>query len=134
MGTDSPTLTLRGHHLGCVLKGLHDAAEHPTVPIAVAWLRANPRGNVAVVVGPDDICTPCPHWTGETCGRGFEELNKGKDARFIAQMGLKPGDSMPARELFALLCSRCSAAFFAEVCPGCSYTRCGELAALPVPF
>jgi uncharacterized protein len=130
----SVELSLRGHHIGCVLQGLHDGTSHPTVPIATQWLRENPQGMVRLVVGPDSICAPCPHWTGETCGRGFEELNKGKDQRFIAQLGLTPGDSLPAQELFARLCSRCTPAFFAEVCPGCSHQRCGEVAALPVPI
>lgn len=128
------TLALRGHHLGCVLSAFGEESDHPTVPRAVAWLRANPQGSVRVVVGPDDICLPCPKWDGETCLSGFEEMNVGKDGRFLDLLGMKDGDALAARELFARLMARADAAFFRSVCPNCSPDSCAEAARGEAPF
>jgi hypothetical protein len=96
------------------------------VPTAIAWLRDNPHGTVRVVVGPDDICLPCPHWQGGTCGRGFEELNCGKDRAFLQMLGLDDGDGMPAQRLMDLFRDRASAEFFRATCPNCSPDRCAQ--------
>ena len=48
-------LTIRGHHLGCILAGFAEPTDHPTVPKAIEWLRGHPDGLVEVVVGPVDI-------------------------------------------------------------------------------
>jgi hypothetical protein len=128
------TLVLRGHHLGCVLAGFAAGSDHPTVPVAIAWLRDNPRGTIRVVVGPDDICLPCPEWDGETCGRGFEELNQGKDRMFLGLLGMDDGERLPARDVFSRLCERATSAFWRETCPGCSPDKCDAAARAGVPF
>jgi hypothetical protein len=128
------SLRLRGHHLGCVLHDLRTPSDHPTVPKACAWLRANPTGTVHVVVGPDDICLPCPQWDGTTCLRGFEQLNQGKDRRFLALLGMKDGEGLPARELYQRLMARMVLAFLTEVCAGCSPKVCAEAAKGEMPF
>lgn len=132
--TGKDTLALRGHHLGCVLSALRKESSHPTVPRAVAWLRAHPEGNLRVVVGPDDICVPCPDWDGKTCRKGYEEMNLGKDRRFLELLGMEDGDASPAREVFTRLVTRADAAFFRSVCPDCHPDSCAEAARGEFPF
>jgi len=131
---DADRITLRGHHLGCTLVSIHNPSDHPTVPKAIEWLKVHPKGRVRVVIGPDDICLPCPHWDGTTCGRGFEELNKGKDARFITLLGMKPGEALPAAEVFARLCARADLAFFKDVCGTCGPDKCAQAAKAGYPL
>lgn len=128
------SLHLRGHHLGCVLHDLRTPSDHPTVPTACAWLRAHPNGTVNVVVGPDDICQPCPQWDGSKCLRGFEQLNQGKDKRFLELLDMKDGEGLPARELFGRLMARMDLAFLNQVCAGCSPKACAEAAKGQMPF
>mgnify|MGYP001089986925 CR=1 FL=1 len=132
--TDTARLTLRGHHLGCVLAGFGEPTDHPTVPKAVEWLREHPTGLLKGGVGPDDICLPCPQWDGTTCLRGFEEMNKGKDTRFVALLGMRRGEELPAREVYERLCARATLEFFEDVCPRCSPAKCAAAASQGVPF
>lgn len=132
--TGKDTLALRGHHLGCVLSALRKESSHPTVPRAVAWLRAHPEGNVHVTVGPDDVCLPCPDWDGKTCQKGYEEMNLEKDRCFLELLGMQDGDALAARELFARLMTCVDAAFFRSVCPSCDPDSCAEAARGEAPF
>ena len=128
MNTDT-TIALRGHHLGCMLTAFSKDSGHPTLPLAVAHVRAHPDGDVHVVVGPDDICVPCPDWDGSTCRRGHEEKNVVKDRAFLELLGMADGEALPAREVFARLASRADADFFRRVCPSCHPDACAEAAA-----
>jgi len=127
-------LKLRGHHLGCVMSAFRGKTDHPTVPKAIEWLKKNPEGLVEIIIGPDDICLPCPHWDGNTCTRGFEELNKRKDRKFIEQLKVKEGEKLPGRKVFKLLIERTDLDFFKRVCPNCSPEKCAKAASGNVPF
>jgi hypothetical protein len=123
----SPCLKLRAHHVGCsLLEIVTHNSSHPTVPIAAKRLVGNPHGLVQVKIGPDDICTPCPHWTGGVCDRGLEALNRSKDERFLALLGLQDGEILAGEELIERFCARADRAFFREVCEGCSPDACAD--------
>ena len=120
--------------MGCVLHDFRAGSNHPTVPLAIEWLRANPQGAVRVIVGPDDICLPCPQWDGSTCKRGFEEMNTGKDKRFLALLEMRDGDALPASKLFKRLMDKADIEFFTSVCAGCSPEACAAAAKGSPPF
>ncbi len=123
-------LRLRAHHVGCVILEIATRrGDHPTVPAAARRIAELPRGIVQVVVGPDDVCLPCPHWTGDACDRGFEEVNRAKDARFLALLGVREGATLAAGDLVDRFCARADLAFFREVCSGCRPEACAEAAA-----
>ena len=121
-------LTVRTHHLVCLAEYAVDGGDHPTLPILLRAFRENPDRSVRVVVGPDDICTPCPYWDGVTCTRevGMEEKNRAKDAKFLDLLGLADGEVSTARELQTLIAGRVTADALHDICPTCSPDACAE--------
>ena len=69
MKSDEDVLTVRAHHLVCLVHHAVFGDEHPTLPLLLEQIREDPERLLRVVVGPDDICLPCPHWNGALCVR-----------------------------------------------------------------
>jgi hypothetical protein len=131
------TLTIRGHHLFDMLDALGTGkTSHKTLgPVAIR-VRANPRVSIKVVVGVDDICSPCEWWDHQK-GRCKKSLDKypqdnansfTSDRNALSVLGLKAGQSMPAQDLYQLIRTRVTQKVFAEeVCVACRLVdKCKE--------
>ena len=131
---DSPgqtsTLTVRAHHLACLAHYAAFGGDHPTLPALLQAAREDPDRPARVVVGPDDICLPCPHWDGERCNRKpfMEEQNRAKDALFLAALGLDDRER-PFREIYRLVAERVTLELLQAVCPTCCPAECAEAVA-----
>jgi len=65
-------IRLRGHHLLCLqgFQGLgYDDRSVARLHELYGAIEADPSTPVEVVEGPDAMCEPCPHLSGETCVR-----------------------------------------------------------------
>ena len=122
------TLTVRAHHLVCLAHHAVYGDEHPTLPILLEAVREDPERRVRVVVGPDDICLPCPYWDGTLCVRkeGMEERNRVKDAKFLEVLGLTDGEVRAAREIYDLVAERVTLGVLEAICPTCSPAECAR--------
>jgi hypothetical protein len=123
-------LTIRAHHLVCLAQYAVFGGDHPTAALVLAAVREDPDGPVRVVAGPDDLCTPCPHWDGTRCSRlpGMEEKNRVKDARFLAVLDLGDGERS-VREVYAIVAERVTIDVLKAVCADCEPDKCAEAAA-----
>lgn len=121
-------LTVRAHHLVCLLHYATFGGNHPTLPALLAALREDPDRMLRIVAGPDDICTPCPHWNGTECVReeGMEPKNRAKDLRFLAALGFAENVEMRASDLLRLITRRLDPATMRAVCPDCEPAKCSE--------
>jgi hypothetical protein len=128
-------LVVRAHHLVCLVHFAARGGTHPTLPLLLRAVRENPGRLLRVVVGPDDICQPCPHWNGATCTRleGMEAKNRGKDARFLQALGLADGEELAAREVFARVAQRLTPAALAAICADCVPAECAASIAASCP-
>ena len=126
-------VTVRAHHFVCLAHHAVFGGEDPTLPDLLAALRENPDRDVRVVVGPEDVCEPCPHWNGTQCTRreGMEERNRIKDEGFLAVLGLTDGDVKSARELHEIIAGRVTVNVLMERCPTCSPEQCARSALAP---
>lgn len=121
-------LTVRAHHLVCLAHHAVFGDEHPTLPVLLKAVREDPGRCLRVVVGPDDICLPCPHWNGTLCVRqeGMEEKNRVKDARFLEVLGLSDGEESPARDVYDRVAERVTFEVLQDICPTCSAAECAD--------
>ena len=124
---------VRAHHLGCLAHFAVYGGEHPTLPILLDAFRAEPDRSVRVVVGPDDICEPCPYWDGQTCRRkeDMEPRNRAKDAAFLEALGLADGEVRTPRELVAIMTERLTDKVLAKFCPTCNPEDCARAVQAP---
>ena len=130
-------ITIRGHHLFDMLDALGTGkSSHKTLSPVAQAIRANPKVPIKVVVGVDDICAPCEWWDREKshCKRCLEKTPQDNenslttDKNALRVLGLKPGDQMPADELYRLIRARIDKKVFAEqVCVACRLVdKCKE--------
>ncbi len=126
MSEDQKPLAVRTHHLMCVSRGALTGSKHPTLSPLLELIRREPDRAIRVVVGPDDICIPCPHWNGTECVRseGMEPKNRRKDARFLEVLGLTEGQTMTAREIYDLIAERITIEDLRDICPTCQPDQC----------
>ena len=122
-------LTIRGHHLFDLLSALATGqSDHKTLGPVAQQIRAHPKTPIMVVIGVDDICSPCQWWCGQK-GRCTRELTEHpednpsalvSDANALRALGLEPGDVLPADEIFGRIKARVDKHVFAEdVCVAC---------------
>lgn len=122
-------LTIRGHHLFDMLDALGTGkSSHKTLGPVAQKIRANPKVPIKLAVGVDDICAPCEWWDREKsrCKRSLEkypldnENSLTSDKNALRVLGLKPGDQLPANELYRLIQAKIDKKVFAEqVCVAC---------------
>jgi len=112
---EAKTLQIRPHHLMCMSCFFGGAAKlAPLVEDnlfeAVEVIRTNPATPVTLIAGPCMICPPCSHYdpASNLClgGRSMALRDQKKDLDVLQKLGLKYGDTLPARELFARLYER----------------------------
>jgi hypothetical protein len=126
-------LAVRTHHLMCVSRGAATGSQHPTLTPLLELIRKEPGRLIRVVVGPDDICIPCPYWNGSECARseGMEQMNQRKDREFLEVLGLAEGQVMAAREIYDLIGRQITLEDLRRICPGCKPDECYEAARDP---
>ena len=108
----SDGLCIRPHHLMCMAcfwgdgRNVKPIAEDNLYE-AIEIIRKNPDVPVRLVAGCCDICPPCSCYDPATrlCvggnGRGLRDQKKDLDV--LQRLGLRFGDTLPARELYARL-------------------------------
>lgn len=106
-------LFIRPHHLMCIVcfygRGASSPLEEDNLYEVLKKIRENPDTLITLVEGCDIICPPCPSYNPEThlcdnvCGliRDYK-----KDLDVLQKLGLTPGATMKAKELYALLFER----------------------------
>jgi hypothetical protein len=110
------TLRIRPHHLMC-MSCFYGGRMENLGPIeadnlfeAIDVIQKNPEIPVTLVAGCCMICPPCSHYEPETnlClgGRGMALRDQKKDLDVLQKLGLKFGDTLPARKLYELLYAR----------------------------
>lgn len=130
-------LTIRGHHLFDMLDAVGTGkSSHKTLGPVALKVRANPKVPVKVVIGVDDICSPCEWWDHERarCKRSLDKHPQDNrnsltsDANAIRVLGLKPGEVMQADELYRRIQAKVTKKVFAEeVCVACRLVdKCKE--------
>ena len=126
MAEDNNPLKVRTHHLMCISRGAVTGGHHPTLTPLLQLIRKDPDRLITVVIGPDDICLPCPHWDGQKCNRseGMEEKNARKDALFIEVLGLTEGDTHTARDFYDIIAERITLEALRQICPSCKPDEC----------
>jgi len=131
------TIIIRGHHLFDMLDALGTGkSSHKTLGPVAQKVRANPKGPIKVVIGVDDICAPCEWWdrAKEHCKKSLtthpqdNENSLTSDKNAIRVLGMKPGDTMNADDLYRLIKMRVTKKVFAEeVCVACRLVnKCKE--------
>jgi hypothetical protein len=130
-------VTIRGHHLFDMLDALGTGkSSHKTLGPVAQKIRAKPRSPIKLVVGVDDICAPCEWWDHKKslCKRSLDKYPQDNqnsltsDKNALRVLGLKPGDRMPADELYRLIRAKIDKRVFAEqVCVACRLVdKCKE--------
>lgn len=128
-------LLIRANHTLCIL--CTRTATKPLIEDNLVELRrkmeANPEIPITLVEGCDMVCDPCPvYHVGERTCHSKNPKNLLRDLRLLEQLGLPPGATLPARELYRRLFDRihtlrevcawgdgsCHAPFWAP-CGGC---------------
>jgi len=126
MNQEAKPIAIRTHHLMCLINSAAQKSTRPEIIATITTLRAHPDGLIRLVIGPDDVCLPCPDRDAltHTCGKGCEDMNKIKDARYLDILDLAEGDVLPARQLYALVADRITLDHMKAVCPDCRPERC----------
>ncbi|MDY0166153.1 MAG: DUF1284 domain-containing protein [Thermoguttaceae bacterium] len=130
-------VTIRGHHLFDMLDALGTGkTSHTTLGPVAQRIRAQPKVPIKLVIGVDDICNPCAWWDHEKgrCTKSLDTYPQDNqnsltsDTNAIRVLGLKPGDVVPADELYRRIKAKITKKVFAEeVCVACRLVdRCKE--------
>jgi hypothetical protein len=122
-------ITIRGHHLFDMLEALRTGKEsHKTLGPIAQKIRANPKTPLKIVVGMDDICSPCEWWDHNkmACVRDTEkhprdnENDFTSDRNVIRMLGMKAGEVMNADDIYRLIKTKVTKkVFIKEVCVAC---------------
>ncbi len=105
-------MRVRGHHLVCTYcfhgSGKQTAAEFfgvdNAIPHLLRTLQANPDIEITVATDLDEVCDVCPLKRPDGCGRSEDahaqnEKLRGWDRAILEVLGLREGQTTPAREL-----------------------------------
>lgn len=113
-------LFIRPHHLMCMMchYGLGDIASPLNVDNLheiLVKMQTNPDIPITLNEGCCMVCDPCPAYdpAKHICAWIYTR-DQLKDLRVLHKLGLKPGDTLPARQLMNLLADRIKTA--AEIC------------------
>jgi hypothetical protein len=110
------TLRIRPHHLMCMCcffgGRMDDLApiQEDNLFEAIDVIHKNPDIPVTLIRGTCMICPPCSHYDSKTTfclgGRSVALRDQKKDLDVLQKLGLKYGDTLPARKLYDLLFER----------------------------
>ena len=112
----APTLRIRPHHLLC-MSCFHGGKDKKLAPIAednlfeaIDVIQKQPDIPVTLIAGVCMICPPCGKYdpANKLCvgGHSMALRDQKKDLDVLQKLGLKYGDTLPARQLFQLLYER----------------------------
>jgi hypothetical protein len=128
-GEKKEIITIRGHHLFDMLDALGTGkSSHKTLGPVAQKIRANPKVPLKIVVGMDDICSPCEWWDHDKmrCKRDMDKYPNDNENSFtsdknaIRVLGMKEGDVMNADDIYRLIKTKVNQKVFAEeVCVAC---------------
>lgn len=130
-------IIIRGHHLFDMLDALGTGkSSHKTLGPVAQKIRANPKVPIKLAVGVDDICAPCEWWdrVKGICTKSLKtypqdnENSTTSDKNALRVLGMKPGDTMSAADLYRLIRKKITKEVFAgEVCVACRLVnKCKE--------
>lgn len=126
----SDRLYVRPHHLFCIMCVYGDGTrteplEDDNLYELFVMMRDNPEIPVTLIEGCCDVCPPCPaYYAPENICLHSYTRDFYKDLATFRKLGLSPGDTIPARQLWALLYDRFPTS--AEVCGpyrNCEFTH-----------
>jgi uncharacterized protein len=119
---------LRAHHLLCILgfRGLgYSDAFVENMTKVVGKLGNDPEVMVTIIAEPDDICSACPHLTGDGCDGG----GKSRDESLLTLLKMEEGDTMSLADAYARAAECLTPALMsASVCYGCEWVDHGYCA------
>jgi uncharacterized protein len=120
-------IPLRAHHLLCLLgfQGIGYTADFIKNFHKVKRLvEQNPDLDIEIVDTCDVVCLQCPNAQGLNCYKGGLSENRNvreMDRRVMERLGLKAGDRLKARKLFALVREKIKPGDLQDICCGCEW-------------
>lgn len=122
---------IRGHTLLC-LQGFKGKGYSETFVAKMKGIHEElfnePERSVEIVVGPDDICSACPHLGEGGCtldGADAESDVKRKDDEVAALLGIYPGRGYRWEEVLDRISGRMSPAVLKNMCSKCRWYPLG---------
>ena len=122
-------ITIRGHHLFDMLEALRIGKDsHKTLGPIAQKIRANPSTPLKIVIGMDDICSPCEWWDHNkmACIKETVKYPRDNENDFITDknvimtLGMKTGDVKNADDIYRLIKTKVTKkVFINEVCVAC---------------
>jgi len=118
---DAQTLRFRPHHLLCMMC-VYSRGKEPlkadNLIEAIQVVQRKPEIPITLIPGVCMICPPCPSYDAESklClgGNSMGLRDQKKDLDVLQRLGLKYGDTLPARKLFGLVRERITSTM--EIC------------------
>lgn len=137
MADQKNSVVIRGHHLFDMLDALGTGrSAHKTLGPVAMKIRRNPDILITLVVGADDICSPCEWWDHKQslCTKSLKTYPRDNEESLISDrnalraLGAKTGDMVRAKDLYRLIKAKVNKRVFAEeVCVACRLVdRCKE--------
>ncbi len=131
MGELASPLTIRAHHLLCVLgfRGLGYSQEFiATMEKVVRRMRSDSAFPIIVVAGCDIICASCPHNKGSKCLKEADSERKveGQDLEVLNRLGFELGAQITAGNVWARIKERLTPKDVTEICRGCEWLGLGH--------
>jgi len=124
------SLTIRGHHLLCILgfrgKGYSEKFVANMERI-VEQYQGNPKLKIEVVDYCDDICRACPHLAGKICrqSEGSADRLEAMDRDILDRLGLASGQLVTVEKIVERLKDRIKAHHLTEICRDCRWLSLG---------
>jgi hypothetical protein len=124
-------IPLRAHHLLCLLgfQGIgYTAGFIRNFHKVKRLVEQHPDLVVEVVDSCDVICVACPNMQDGECfktGLKYNEKVKCIDGRVMERLGIRPGDRLKARELYALVKEKIRPGDIKDICQGCDWLNLG---------
>ncbi len=117
---EAERLQFRPHHLLCMMcvYGRVKPLAADNLIEAIEVVQKKPEIPITLIPGVCMICPPCPKYdsAAKLClgGNSMALRDQKKDLDVLQRLGLKYGDTLPARKLFGLVCERIAATM--EIC------------------
>ncbi|MCL0060098.1 DUF1284 domain-containing protein [Dehalococcoidia bacterium] len=119
------TIEVRGHHLLCLLgfQGLGYSEEFTQNMNNILATAFSANTLLKIVDRCDAICAPCPHRKGSECGKKKDSAEKTRkqDQRIAMRLGIKIGDRMPSREIWARVKEKLAPRDLPQLCGECEW-------------
>ena len=133
MGQLAHPLTIRAHHLLCILgfRGLGYSSEFiAMMGKVVGELNSNPTLPLVIGAECDIICASCPHKKGNKCLKkvGFECKVKTQDLAVLQKLGWETGSRISASNAWLRIKEKLTPENIAEICQDCEWLGLGYCA------